>query len=118
MHFRNMFIHPTVMWRAATIKKTGPYPEEFPHAEDYGFFYNILNNGRCAVIPENLVTCEINTLGISLRFRKEQLKSRIRVVKHYGKSNVYRLIGVIKLFILLAIPSKMILRTKQAVYSR
>ncbi|MBS1934312.1 MAG: glycosyltransferase, partial [Bacteroidetes bacterium] len=38
MHFKNMFIHPTVMWRADAMTRSGIYPEQFPHAEDYGFF--------------------------------------------------------------------------------
>jgi glycosyltransferase involved in cell wall biosynthesis len=118
MHFRNIFIHPTVMWKREASQNAGPYPEQFPHAEDYGFFYHILNNGKCAVIPENLVTCEINAGGISLKHRKQQLKSRIKVVKHYGKSNVYSFIGVIKLVILLAVPSKLALFTKHAIYGR
>src|ERR1700733_12927793 len=42
MYFRNIFRHPTVMWRSYVMKKTGVYPENFPHAEDYGFFYEIL----------------------------------------------------------------------------
>ncbi|MES1226916.1 MAG: glycosyltransferase, partial [Bacteroidota bacterium] len=48
MYFKNIFIHPTVMWRSETLNKIGAYPEEFPHAEDYGFFYEILNHGESA----------------------------------------------------------------------
>ena len=113
MHFRNMFIHPTVMWRN---EKRKTYPEDFPHAEDYGFFYDMLNSGNCAVIAENLVICEINTEGISQRFRKEQLKSRMKVVKLYGKSNVFRMIGVIKLWMLLHIPYRLVLGAKHTLY--
>jgi glycosyltransferase involved in cell wall biosynthesis len=116
MYFKNMFIHPTVMWRVKGLDKSSIYPEQFPHAEDYGFFYTILQNGKSAVIPENLVTCEINTKGLSLLYRKAQLKSRIKVVKYYGKSNIYKTTGVIKLLILMAIPSKMALYTKHLLY--
>jgi glycosyltransferase involved in cell wall biosynthesis len=116
MHFRNMFIHPTVMWRKDAMQKTAAYPEQFPHAEDYGFFYSILNKGKCAVIAENLVTCEINTQGISLRNRKEQLKSRIKVVNHFGKNKLLSIIGVLKLRILITIPYPFILQTKKFLY--
>jgi glycosyltransferase involved in cell wall biosynthesis len=116
MHFKNMFIHPTVMWRTEAMNKSGIYPEQFPHAEDYGFFYEILNNGKGAVIPENLVTCQILSRGLSLHNRKEQLRSRIKVVKCYGKSNIYKISGVIKLMILMAIPSKMALQVKHLLY--
>ena len=116
MHFRNIFIHPTVMWRATVTQKAGRYPEDFPYAEDYGFFYEILNNGKAAVIPEDLVTCEINPKGLSLYFRKEQLKSRGRVVKRYGKSKVLSLIGIIKLWFLRVIPYGLVLQIKKFVY--
>lgn len=116
MHFRNLFIHPTVMWRASVAGKTGIYPENFPHAEDYGFFYEILNSGKGAIIPEDLVTCEINPKGISLYFRKEQLKSRARVVQQYGKNKVFSIMGVIKLRFLMVIPYEWILETKKRLY--
>jgi glycosyltransferase involved in cell wall biosynthesis len=116
MHFRNIFIHPTVMWRATVTQKAERYPEDFPYAEDYGFFYEILNNGKAAVIPEDLVTCEINPKGISLYFRKEQLKSRGRVVKRYGKNKVLSLIGIIKLWFLMVIPYGLVLQIKKFVY--
>ena len=118
MNFRNMFIHPTVMWRATALNETANYPEEFPHAEDYGFFYHMVNTGRSAVLPEALVTCEINSAGLSLRFRNAQLKSRMKVVKQYGKSNVYRFAGVMKLMLLIAIPSRIALLTKHLLFAK
>lgn len=116
MYFRNIFIHPTVMWRAAVAGKAGGYPENFPHAEDYGFFYEIINKGKGAVIPEDLVICEINPKGISLHFRKEQLKSRIKVVQEYGKNKLFSLMGVAKLWVLLALPYNIVLQTKKLLY--
>jgi len=113
MHFRNIFIHPTVMWRKDALEKTRSYPEEFPHAEDYGFFYRFLNNGRCAVIPENLVTCEINHRGISIGFRKQQLQSRIKVVRQYGKNKIWSMLGICKLWVLMSIPYPIVLRAKK-----
>jgi glycosyltransferase involved in cell wall biosynthesis len=116
MHFRNIFIHPTVMWRADVTRKAGVYPENFPHAEDYGFFYEIISRGEAAIIPDDLVICEINPKGLSLYFRREQLKSRIRVVKQYGENGVYRAIGIMKLWLLLMIPYKIVLQTKKIIY--
>jgi len=117
MHLKNIFIHPTVMCRAEAVNKWGPYPEQFPYAEDYGLFYNILRNGHCAVIPAMLVTCEINPKGISLSHRREQLKSRIKVVNHYGTSNVFKAIGVLRLMMLIAMPYKIGLLIKRLLYS-
>ena len=116
MHFRNVFIHPTVMWRTDITRKVGVYPEIFPHAEDYGFFYEIISEEEAAVLPTELVICEINPQGISLHFRREQLKSRMKVVRRYGKNRLFRLLGVLKLWLLLVIPYKMILETKKLIY--
>jgi glycosyltransferase involved in cell wall biosynthesis len=116
MHFRNLFIHPTVMWRSGVALKTGAYPENFPHAEDYGFFYEIINKGKAAIIPEDLVTCEINPKGLSLYFRKEQLKSRARIVRQYGKNRFFSLIGIIKCQILMVIPYDLLLSVKKQLY--
>ena len=116
MHFRNVFIHPTVMWRSCITREIGVYPEDFPHAEDYGFFYEIISRDEAAVLPAELVICEINPQGISLHYRNEQLKSRIKVIRQYGNNRLLRLIGVFKLWILLVIPYKMILETKKLAY--
>lgn len=116
MHFRNVFIHPTVMWRSDITRKVGVYPDSFPHAEDYGFFYEIISQGEAAVLPADLVICEINPSGISLNYRKEQLKSRIKVVKKYGNNALFRLLGALKMRLLLVIPYKMILETKKMIY--
>src|ERR1700754_679494 len=116
MHFRNVFIHPTVMWRSDMTREIGVYPDSFPHAEDYGFFYKIISATEAAVLPTDLVICEINPQGISLNFRREQLKSRIKVVRQYGKNGLFRLLGVIKLRLLIVIPYKFVLQTKKFVY--
>ncbi|MDP4246714.1 MAG: glycosyl transferase, partial [Bacteroidota bacterium] len=116
MYFRNIFIHPTVMWRASVGQMTATYPEKFPFAEDYGFFYEIISKGHAAVLPENLVICEINPKGLSMRYRKEQLKSRIKVVKAFGTNKVLSIIGVMKLWLLGVIPYIWVYRIKRWAY--
>jgi glycosyltransferase involved in cell wall biosynthesis len=116
MYFRNIFIHPTVMWRAIVAEKAGFYPENFPYAEDYGFFYKIISKGKAAVLPEILVICEINPKGLSLRFRREQLKSRGRVVRHYGKNRLLRSLGIIKLQLLMVVPYGWVFQAKKLIY--
>jgi glycosyltransferase involved in cell wall biosynthesis len=116
MYFRNIFIHPTVMWRASAAQQTAVYPEKFPFAEDYGFFYEIISKGQAAVLPETLVICEINPEGLSIKFRKQQLRSRSKVVKVYGKNKVLSIIGMLKLWLLRVIPYKWVYRVKQRAY--
>ena len=88
MHFRNVFIHPTVMWRAAAFNKL-MYPEKYPYAEDYGLFYDMITEVKSAIINQFLVTCELNNNGISISKRSIQLKSRLKVITDYSKKNVF-----------------------------
>jgi glycosyltransferase involved in cell wall biosynthesis len=114
MYFRNIFIHPTVMWRTRILKNNNGYPEAFPHAEDYGLFYKWMDADiRTAVLPEKLVTCRINTKGLSLANRKGQLKSRINVIRAYGRNRVLKTLGVLKLWALLALPYSIVFRMKK-----
>ncbi|MDH7462129.1 glycosyltransferase [Chitinophagaceae bacterium 26-R-25] len=117
MHFKNVFIHPTVMWRTDITRQIGLYPMTYPHAEDYGFFYKILGKYKTAVIAEYLMTCEITLNGISLKNRKEQLKSRIEVVKKYGSSKILTFLGTMKLLILMLIPSTLLLTLKHKLFN-
>jgi len=112
MHFRNLFIHPTVMWRATVHDKVPAYPADLPHAEDYGFFCEILRHGRAAILPEELVTCKIDAQGLSLRNRREQLKGRIKTVLRYRKNRILGLLGTLKLGLMLFIPYRIILLLK------
>lgn len=115
MHFRNLFIHPTVMWRAG-ISSAESYPYEFPHAEDYGLFYKMLLSVECAVLPEKLVTCRINPKGLSLQHRRDQLISRMKVVRHYGSNSILTALGIIRLRLLLLVPYRVILAIKSILY--
>lgn len=115
MYFRNLFIHPTVMWRSFITDKES-YPYEFPHAEDYGLFFKIINTVNSAVIPEKLVTCKINKKGLSLKHRREQLKSRIKVVRHYGNNKILTALGIIRLKLLMHLPYQLILAVKRMLY--
>jgi hypothetical protein len=104
------------MWRCDAMNDNPQYPDTYPDAEDYGFFYQFLQYGESAIIPEYLVTTEINHRGISLSSRKKQLNSRIKVVKEYGKNRVLRYLGVLKLRLLLFIPYNLVFALKRVLY--
>jgi len=113
MHFKNVFIHPTVMWRAGVAARLPAYPETFPHAEDYGFFYELLQHGKAAVLPYYLMVCEISRTGLSLSHRKQQLRSRIKVVRQYRDSILYGVLGEIRLRLLMLLPAEWALKIKK-----
>ena len=111
MHFKNVFIHPTVMWRVAGMGKL-KYPEQYPFAEDYGLFYGMISKVKSAIINDFLVTCEINHNGISISNRSQQLKSRLKVIRDNSSNKLLLLFGVLKLYALILIPDGLFLRAK------
>jgi hypothetical protein len=64
-----------------------------------------------------MVTCEINEKGISISNRQAQYKSRMQVIRAYGKNSWLKLLGVIKLRLLMLIPQQLLLPIKKALYS-
>jgi glycosyltransferase involved in cell wall biosynthesis len=113
MNFRNVFIHPTVMWRYSPLLPH--YPDKFPHAEDYALFYEMTDIGKTHIIPIPLVICEINRKGISYLNRKQQLINRERVIRHYSTHSFLRICGIIKLKLLQILPVEMILKLKNQI---
>lgn len=112
MHLRNVFIHPAVMFRTALLQKTGLYPYDYPHAEDYAFFWKLLEVAKGAVLGETLTSCAILPQGISLSNRRAQLQSRRNVVQRFGNRFLLKILGIIKLYTLLMIPNSLFLRLK------
>lgn len=113
MYFRNVFIHPTVMFKKDVITLIGLYPDDFPHTEDYAYFWRMLKAGNSIIIPKILTICEMNEKGISLTNRRAQIQARQQVVKKFGVNPYLKVLGIIKLWMLLIIPNTLILRLKQ-----
>jgi len=113
MHFKNVFIHPTVMWRASVTRRLPAYPDTYPHAEDYAYFFEMLQQGKAAILPEYLVISEINPRGISITFRRQQLKSRIDVVRKYGHNRLYGIMGELRLRLWMLVPAAWALKIKK-----
>lgn len=113
MHFRNVFIHPTVIFETALLKKMGYYPTNFPYAEDYAFFYQLIKITHSHVLDELLVVCEINDRGISLKNRKEQLISRGRIVMKYGTNPLLKIAGILRIYALRLLPERLILQLRK-----
>ncbi len=115
MNFRNVFIHPTVMWRVSATYKL-KYPENYPFAEDYGLFYDIVSKVNSAIINQFLVTCEVNQAGISISKRSIQLKSRAKVITDYSQNNILYFFASIKLLFLMMFPYQFIFMIKKIMY--
>jgi glycosyltransferase involved in cell wall biosynthesis len=109
MHFRNVFIHPTVIFETGLLKKVGYYPTDFIHAEDYAFFYQLIEITNSHILDEFLVVCEINDKGISLKNRQDQLASRGRIIMQYGTNPLLKIVGVLRIYALRLLPKRLVL---------
>jgi len=114
LHFRNVFVHPSVMWRVTDDVRY--YSGEFPHAEDYAFFYEMCLTGQARILPYPLVRCALSGRGISSVFRKEQLRSREKVILKYSKSGLLKFFGILRLRMLRLIPFHVMVKIKMSIY--
>lgn len=115
LYFRNVFIHPTVIFRTNILKEVGLYPEEYPHAEDYAWFWSIANRYNTGIMPMYLVVSELNTKGISQSNRVKQLHSRLAVLKKFGYKFALRKLGILKIRLLMKIPYPFVLFIKRVI---
>ncbi|MHC0444410.1 glycosyltransferase [Flavobacterium sp. 3-218] len=113
MYLNSMLIHPAIMFSVEILKTVGLYPLNYKSAEDYAFFFSISKLYKMANIPEYLTQIEINEKGISLQKRKQQVLSRIKIIKENFYFGFYPIYGLIRNYILLILPYRFILFLKQ-----
>jgi len=113
MYINAMHIHPTIMFRNKILKSIGLYPVDFKAAEDFAFFFKIIQKYKVANINSNLVDCELNPNGISSIQRKTQAKNRIRIILKYFYFGFYPIYGLIRSVILYILPLKVLIFMKK-----
>ena len=106
MYLNAMHIHPTIMFRNTILKTIGLYPIDFKAAEDFAFFFKIIQKYKVANINNNLVNCELNPQGISAVQRKIQAKNRVKIILKYFYFGFYPIYGLIRSLILYILPLK------------
>ena len=117
MFINSMFVHVSVMFRTEIINKIGYYPLNYKYAEDYAYFFKIVNNFVTGNIDCVLVTCEANPNGISLLKRRQQIKSRIAVIYcnfTFAKNAFW---GLFRNVLLLATPYRCVFLIKKFIMS-
>jgi len=112
MCWRNVFIHPTVMFRADLISQSGYYPADFLFAEDYVFFWKLIKIAPSHILDQFLVTCEINKEGLSFRNSKQQRLEHIKVIKDQVSGPLMKIAGILRVKTLSLIPKRLVLPLK------
>jgi glycosyltransferase involved in cell wall biosynthesis len=79
LHHTTALIHPAVMFRTSVVRTVGMYSAEYPAAEDLEFFCRIARRHRVANLEESLLIARFDPAGVSIRRRREQLRSTLRI---------------------------------------
>jgi len=116
MSIKCNFIHPAVMFRSSVVKELGKYPDNYEAAEDYAYFFNISKNFETGNIPKYLTKVDYNKEGISIQNRRNQNLSKLKIIRNYGKKDIYKFYGVMYNLTLLLVPSKLVLFLKKNVF--
>ncbi|MEJ7912780.1 MAG: glycosyltransferase [Chitinophagaceae bacterium] len=113
MHLRNVFLHPSVMFRTELLHSVGFYSDQYLYAEDYALFWAMLGQSEGAVLPEVLVTCALEPGGISATYRKVQLMSCEKIIRRFGTDLLLRKIGRVYTKIRMMVPAGLMTHMKR-----
>lgn len=113
MYLNAMFLHPTIMFNIDILDSVGFYPTKYKAAEDYAYFFSIVNKFKTYNIQEFLVQYEINPDGISITKRKIQVKNRIRIIIKNFYFGFWPFYGLLRNILLYILPYKFILKLKK-----
>ena len=115
LHHTVCLLHPTVMFRASVVGAVGPYSYAYPAAEDYEFFWRIARHFAVANIPEMLHTQRFHAGSISLRNRRRQLRSKLRIqLQYFRVTEPLAFMGVAKTLALMSVPYASVVAVKGA----
>ena len=113
MHHTTALIHPAVMFRTSVIDTVGVYSTAYPAAEDYELFWRIARRHRVANLAETLLVTRFDPQGLSMRRRRQQLRSTLRIQLAYFRPGTWESwFGVAKTLGRFAIPYSWIVAIK------
>lgn len=119
MHARNVFMHPAVMMRTQALREVGLYREAYPAAEDYDLFFRLMRRYKVANLPQEVLVYKINPKGISLKRRRQQLFTRLKVLlENFEPGLKESWLGLAKNLALLLSPTPMVFWLKRRLRER
>jgi hypothetical protein len=71
MASENPIVHSSAMYRAATAREVGGYPQDRPYCQDYGLWLRLLARGDPAMLPERLTQFRILSSSMTRSRRQE-----------------------------------------------
>jgi glycosyltransferase involved in cell wall biosynthesis len=105
LHHTVCLIHPTVMFRTQVLRAVGRYSTDYPAAEDFEFFWRIAKRFQVANVSEVLLVTRYDRNGISVRRRRRQLRSKLRIqLENFRVGEPLSFVGVAKTLALMSVP--------------
>ena len=101
MYLNSMFVNPTVVFKSCILNQVSEYPEKYRFAaQDYAFFFKVVNKFKCANYPEILLDYVSDENSISTKKRRIQVKNRIKIMLENFKPGIYPIYGLLRSIIL------------------
>jgi len=104
MYLNNMFVHPSVMFRSSAAREIGLYPFDYEALEDYAYFFEFTRRFPTSNVPSVLIKYEVSSTAISTLRRRQQVKSRIRLILNNFYFGWYPIYGLVRNVLLLMLP--------------
>lgn len=122
--FRNsMIIHSAAMFSLSAAQEIGGYPLDFPANEDHEFFWRLVDRGQAENLSGVEIEVAVSPHSISVRRRRRQLLSGIKIVRaRFRRSPVRAMYGIGRRTVFLVTPVQLLtslkrIRSRDAVVS-
>jgi glycosyltransferase involved in cell wall biosynthesis len=117
LHLQNAFVHSSVMYTSQVIRKVGFYREGYPAAEDYELFFRISSKFEVGMLGEVLMRCDLDPDGISVKSRRNQLRSAFRVrLEHFDPLLKESYTGLVRGALSSVLPFALVNRIKERMW--
>jgi glycosyltransferase involved in cell wall biosynthesis len=111
MRINNPFTHSSVTMRSAAVRAAGDvYSEDYPAAEDYAAWWSLLAVSRGRNLPAIGVIYEIDPGSISSLRRRDQIRSRMRLMWRHFDRSPRAAYGLLRAGLLLLVPRTLSVR--------
>lgn len=114
MHSRCCFTHSAVMMRVVALADVGFYNPAYKAAEDFELFFRLMEKYKVANLDRKVLDYLVDPYGISLRKRRCQIRSRLRVmIRYWDFGLIESYVGLVKSLLLLVVPVRFVRDAKK-----
>ncbi|MBO9483086.1 glycosyltransferase [Salinisphaera sp. G21_0] len=112
----NPFIHPSVLFDLDKILELGGYPDNYPALEDWALFLEVSKKYKVGILPEVLLKYEVSSTSISTTRRREQAKSKVKLLWDNFEPNLHSIVGLARNIAICYLPRNLLTLLKSKIY--